>query len=138
MLNSILPHSLRMKKTLSYLLCVAVLVSCIMLTACSGKKKEESADLSNSKYLGTWKVSEVSILDTSEELDDSDDLSQLTVTLLEDGTGHMDDPEGVSSFTWTEIDGGFKTEGDVKLTFKDDGDGIKANIIGVDLHFVKQ
>lgn len=35
-------------------------------------------------------------------------------------------------------DDGFKTKGDMKLTFKDDGDKIKASIIGVDLVFERQ
>ena len=38
-----------MKKIVSYLLCVALLVSCLALTACGGKKKSESADLTGSK-----------------------------------------------------------------------------------------
>ena len=50
----------------------------------------------------------------------------------------LDSKEEVSHFTWEEIDGGFKTSGDVKMTFKDEGEGIKANIIGVDLYFEKQ
>lgn len=32
----------------------------------------------------------------------------------------------------------YEPKGDMKLTFKDDGDKIKANIIGVDLVFEKQ
>ena len=77
-------------------------------------------------------------MDESEALDESNDLGEVTLTLLEDGTGHMDSAEDVSHFTWEEIDGGFKTSGDVKMTFKDEGEGIKANIIGVDLYFEKQ
>ena len=127
-----------MKKTISYLLCVAVLVSCLALTACGGKKKSESADLSGSKYLGTWKTTGLSFMDNSEAVDESNDLSEVTLILLEDGTGHMDSPEEVSYFTWEEVDGGFKTKGDVKMTFKDEGDGIKASVIGVDLYFEKQ
>ena len=127
-----------MKKVVSYLLCVAVLVSCLALTACGGKKKSESADLTGSKYLGTWKTTGITFMDESEALDESNDLSEVTLTLLEDGTGHMDSAEEVSKFTWEEVDGGFKTSGDVKMTFKDEGEGIKANIIGVDLYFEKQ
>lgn len=137
MLN--LSKPLWMNKTLSLLLCMVILVSCFALTACgSGKGQSGSTDLSGSKYLGTWKTSALSLLDTSESVDESDDLGKVTITLLEDGTGHMDSPEEVSNFTWEEIDGGFKTSGDVKATFKDDGDGIKAKIIGVELHFEKQ
>ena len=108
-----------MKKIVSYLLCVALLVSCLALTACGGKKKSESADLTGSKYLGTWKTTGIAFMDESEALDESNDLSEVTLTLLEDGTGHMDSAEEVSKFTWEEVDGGFKTSGDVKMTFKD-------------------
>ena len=127
-----------MKKALSYLLCMAILVSCIALTACGNNKRSPSADLTGSKYLGTWIASGLSFLDTSAPVDDSDDLSTVTITLLEDGSGHMDSADEVSKFTWEEIDGGFKTSGGVKMTFKDEGEGIKATIFGVDLYFVKQ
>ncbi len=137
--KSIPSHSSRMKRLLSVLLCIAIFVSCLALTACgSGKGKSKDTDLSKSKYLGTWAVTGLSVLDTSEAADESNGLSDVTITLLEDGTGHMDSPDEVSNFTWEEIDGGFKTSGDVKMTFKDDGEGIKAKILGVDLNFIKQ
>ena len=55
-----------------------------------------------------------------------------------DGTGTMTGDDGLNEFTWTPIDGGFKTKGDMKVTFKDDGDNIKARIFIADLVFVKQ
>ena len=55
-----------------------------------------------------------------------------------DGTGTIDDGEEVSEFTWEPTDEGFKTKGDMKLKFKDDGDNIKAKILGADLTFAKQ
>ena len=118
-----------MKKIVSYLLCVALLVSCLALTACGGKKKSESADLTGSKYLGTWKTTGISFMDESEALDESNELGEVTLTLLEDGTGHMDSAEEVSHFTWEEVDGGFKTSGDVKMTFKEEGNGINYCIV---------
>ena len=123
-----------MKKTLSVLIIMMMLFSSIALTACGGDKK---TDLSNSKYLGKWEASALSLGDLSENVDESSELNETTMTLLADGTGHMDGDGEVSNFTWSEIDGGFKTKGDLKATFKDEEGGIKAKIIGVDLHFVK-
>jgi hypothetical protein len=64
------------------------------------------------------------------------------LTLNEDGTGtfvatEADGNEDVSNIKWEPTDGGFRTSGDMKLTFTDDGEGIKANIMGVDLHFAR-
>ena len=44
----------------------------------------------------------------------------------------------MTDFSWEPTDGGFKTTGDVKLKFKDDGDNITAKVIGVNLTFEKQ
>ena len=125
-----------MKKALSTFLCVVLIVSCFALAGCGSKKG--TADLSGSKYVGTWVISNLSIMEENDSVTESDDLSKVTLTLLEDGTGHMDSPDEVSNFTWEEVDGGFKTSGDVKMTFKDEGDGIVGKVIGVELHFVKK
>ena len=55
-----------------------------------------------------------------------------------DGTGEIVDEEGTSKVTWELTSNGFKTKGDTKLTFTDDGDRIKTKVIGVDLIFEKQ
>ena len=125
-----------MKKTFSCFLCIVLIVTCFALAGCGSKK--ETADLSGSRYLGTWVISSLSIMGESESVTESDDLSKVTLTLLEDGTGHMDSPDEVSSFTWEEVDGGFRTSGDVRMNFKDEGDGIVGKVIGVELHFVKK
>ena len=72
--------------------------------------------------------------DASEETD-----FEFTLILNEDGTGILqsDDDED-SNFTWSLIDGGFKTTGDMKLTFKEDGDNIRSTILGADIIFEKQ
>ena len=36
------------------------------------------------------------------------------------------------------MESGFKTKGDAKMKFKDDGDRIHAKVIGVNLNFEKQ
>ena len=119
-----------MKKFLSIAIVALMILSSLALASCGGSS---SADLSESKYVGTWKALGMSLGDDSEALDE-----ELTLTLNGDGTGQLASAEEVSEFTWSEIDGGFKTKGDVKLTFKDDGDNIKATILGVDLNFEKQ
>ena len=117
-----------MKKGISLLLCVMIL-SCLMMTACGGSKK----DLSDSKYVGTWKCIGLSFKEEQGELG-----SEYTLTLNGDGTGEFVSEEGTDKITWELTNDGFKTKGDTKLTFKDDGDNIKANVIGVDLIFEKQ
>ena len=42
------------------------------------------------------------------------------------------------SFTWELTKDGFKTKGDDKLTFKDDGDKITTKLMGVNIGFEKQ
>jgi len=119
---------------------IAILISFMIvltfaLAACGGGGSSD--DVSGSKYVGTWKADTASFAGESESFDD-----MIVLTLNDDGTGTMtglneEGGEEVSDFTWTLTDGGFKTSGDVKLKFKDDGDGIVANIIGVDLHFTR-
>ncbi len=48
-----------MKKTAVLLLCLALAVSCLALTACGGSSAPQ--DLSQSKYVGTWKAVDVSM-----------------------------------------------------------------------------
>ena len=121
-----------MKRSIAFLLCAVMLISCLAFTGCGGGNK----DYSDSKYVGTWKATTLSsdVLDESEELED-----EFTLTLNADGTGTLSGGEDEdSTFTWTPKDNGFKTKGDVKMTFTDNGDNIKATIFGVDLNFEKQ
>lgn len=121
-----------MKKIISIALAAIMILSALALTACGGGGSD--ADLSESKYVGTWKVADISLADESEEID-----KDWIMTLNGDGTGTLDSGEGeVTDFTWELTSDGFKTKGDMKLTFKDDGDRIVAKILGADLAFVKQ
>ena len=113
-----------------------VMVMAFTLAACGGSGGE---DLSDSKYVGTWVAKSVSVADESGDLDGG----VWSLTLNGDGTGAMtataeDGTEEVSNITWQLTDGGFKTKGDTKLNFTDDGDGIKASVIGIELHFVRE
>ena len=63
---------------------------------------------------------------------------EFTLVIKGDGTGELVSEGETSSFTWEPTDKGFKTDGDMKLDFTDDGDKIKATVIGADLTFEKQ
>ncbi len=118
-----------MKKKLAVLLCLTMVLT-FALASCGG-----SGDVSDSEYVGTWKASFMSL---GEETGDFE--NNYTLTLNGDGTGTFlyideDGTEEASDITWSLTNDGFQTKGDTKLKFKDDGEGIKANVIGVDLHF---
>ena len=120
-----------MKKHISIMIISIMVLSALALTACGGGSSE---DLSDSKYVGTWKATAMEVLDESEAPD-----GDWILTINGDGTGTLAaEGEEYSNCTLHPTDDGFKTKGDMKLTFKDDGDKIKANIIGVDLVFEKQ
>ncbi len=118
-----------MRRTIALFLCLLVFSSCFVLTACGGTGK----DLSESKYVGTWKCENLSLKEESAELE-----SEWIITLNPDGTAQSVSDEEVQNCNWTETGDGFKLTGDLKLTFKDEGDGVKTKVIGVELHFVKQ
>ena len=120
-----------MKRTISIVVVLLMLLSVLLLAGCGGSGS--SADLSDSKYVGTWKATTMELKDESEALGD-----EWILTLKEDGTGQFVDSESTQNITWELTSDGFKTKGDTKLTFKDDGDNIKTKIIGVDLIFEKQ
>ena len=119
-----------MKRKLALLICMIMVLSCISLTACSFGGDQ---DLSDSKYVGTWKLSSLSFQDDSEAFEED-----YTLILTGDGKGQFIDEEGESNITWSLTNDGFKTKGDTKLTFTDDGENIKTKVIGVELIFEKQ
>ena len=123
-----------MKKKLAILLSLAMVIT-FALAACGGGGSSE--DLSDSKYVGTWKADSASFAGESDKLDDV-----ITLTLNGDGTGTLagvneDGTDDVSDITWSPTSDGFKTQGDAKMTFKDDGDAIVSTVLGVKLRFVK-
>ncbi len=107
-----------------------MILSAFLLASCG---KKEKVDLSDSKYIGSWKATKMALKDKSEELD-----ATYVLTLNGDGTGQFVDDEGTSNITWELTDNGFQTKGDTKLKFTDDGDNIKTTIIGADLIFERQ
>lgn len=124
-----------MKKFVAISVSIIMVFAVLALTACGGGGSSE--DLSDSKYVGTWKGVEMAVADESEEFQDD-----IILTINGDGTGTLvGSEEGEteeSSFTWEPTSDGFKTKGDVKMTFKDDGDKITSKIIGVTMVFEKQ
>jgi len=119
-----------MRKRMGIILLALLVLSALVLSACG---ESGSADLSDSKYVGTWKAAGVSLGGESEELED-----EVIMTLKEDGTGTITSGDETSTFNWKPVDHGFKTSGEMKTTFKEDGDHIKTSILGADLNFEKQ
>ena len=118
-----------MKKNIRTTLCLALAVSCVLLAACGGGDK----DLSGSKYLGTWRAVSLSLMDEVGEFE-----SETYLVLNADGTAEFVSDDEVSKCSWEETKDGFKLTGDAKMTFTDEGDGIKSKVLGVELYFEKQ
>ena len=119
-----------------YLVIALAAIMTFAFAACGGGGSE---DLSDSKYVGTWVADSMSFAGESGGIDGG----VFKLTLNGDGTGNFtsieaDGTEEVSNITWSLTDGGFKTKGDTKMKFTDDGDGIKSKIMGVDLHFSRE
>lgn len=119
-----------MKKIISIALITAMVLSALMLAACGSS---EEKDYSDSKYLGTWKIASIELQDESDDFDED-----WTIELNADGTGKSNSEGETNEFTWEPTDDGFKTKGDLKLTFTDDGDKIVGDLFGVKLVFEKQ
>ena len=111
-----------MKKTIIILAFAMAVMFCVLLAGC-GNSGGGGADLSDSKYVGTWKAVNMSLEDESEDFG---------VAVDEEGV------EETTTFTWEPTDEGFKTKGDMKLKFTDDGEQIHAKMFGVSLNFEKQ
>lgn len=124
-----------MKKRFSMVAIALLVLSALVLVACGGSGASSSSgdDASESKYVGTWKADSMALKDDSEELGDD-----WQIVVNADGTGQSITAEETEEFTWSPTKDGFKTKGDLKVTFKDDGDNIKTKILGVDIIFVKQ
>ena len=122
-----------MKRRMTFAATLMLFLSTALFAACSSSPTPSSVDLSNSKDVGTWKATTMSLKDTSEAVD-----AEWILKLNGDGTGTLDDGENSSKLGWEPTDNSFKTRGDAKMTFVDDGANIKTNIMGVDLTFEKQ
>ncbi len=118
-----------MKRFISIAVVSLMILSALLLAACGGS----NGDVAGSRYVGTWKATTMSIGDKSAAVED-----EWILELKDDGTGTFSSSDDTSKLTWALVNGGFKTKGDMKATFKDDGENIKAKVIGVNLVFEKQ
>lgn len=117
-----------MKKRLIAALLLTVLL-CTILAACGSKQ-----DLTNSKYLGTWKAASLTLADETGEFE-----NDIYLVLNPDGTAKLTSEDEVTDCTWEETGDGFKLKGGAKMTFKDTADGaVTSKVLGVDLRFEKQ
>ena len=114
-----------MKKRFTVFALIALL--CLMLVGCGNK------DVSNSKYIGVWKMDSISAFGESGELEDD-----YTLTLNGDGTAIFASSEETSNCKWQETSKGLKLTGDAKMSFTADGDALVTKILGAELRFVKQ
>lgn len=120
-----------MKKTIVILAVAMMAMFCVTLSGCGGSGGGDTAD---SQFVGTWNATSMSIGDESEAYDET-----CILTLNGDGTGTLEDTEEVTEFNWELTDEGFKTTGDMKMKFVDNGDGtISGKILGTRLNFEKQ
>ena len=94
------------------------------------------ADMSNSKYVGKWRISYVTVLGNTEPL-----TVENTLDLKADGTAlqSSENGEDVKAYIWKETDYGVFLDGksDMKLTA--DGDILKTKLFGfVTLNFERK
>ena len=122
-----------MKKKIAVLTLAMAAMLCVLLAGCGGSSGGDGSDYSDSPYIGNWTAVSVSVGDAEEPFTDKCDM-----TINSDGTGSLTDAEEVSEFTWQPTDDGFKTKGDVKMTFKGDGEKISGKVLGAKLNFEKQ
>ena len=118
------------------LFCAAFAACCLLLAGCGG-----TADLSDSEYVGTWVARTMDVFGDEESTTDIEEVVEggLSITLSGDGTlvADLGDGEPLSA-SWKETGDGFKTKGDINLTFTAEEGGVSANLLGAHIHFVKE
>ena len=123
-------------KKLVNILCSALLVmSCVIMLGCSSEKK----DVSNSKYVGTWKAVSAEVMGQKMTPEEVFEGAEVILVLNADGTGTLQANEEPSAFTWVETSKGPKASGDVNVTFKEDENGqLVGDLTIAKLYFAKQ
>ncbi|MBR4462590.1 MAG: hypothetical protein IKS51_08435 [Erysipelotrichaceae bacterium] len=83
------------------------------------------ADLSNSKYVGTWKCVSVTVFGKTEEL-----TVESRIHINADGTATQTSPEEKRTYTWKETGYGVFLDGKGDLKLKAEGDKLTTRIMG--------
>lgn len=119
-----------MKKTVVVLVAAMAAMFCVALAGCGGG----GGDLSDSKYVGAWQAVSISLGDEEGAYDET-----CIMILNGDGTGTIESADEVTEFTWELTDEGFKTKGDMKMKFVDNGDDtISGKVFGTRLNFERK
>ena len=124
-----------MKKTMRKITGMLLGLSCAAMLGCSNTGGK--TDVSNSKYVGTWKVTSAEAIGESVSAEEMFKDGDVTLELNADGACKLTYTEGPTACTWTETSDGVKTEGDVSMTLKEEGTGLVGDIFVVKLHFEK-
>ena len=124
-----------MKKLLNMLCSALLVMACVVMLGCSSEKK----DVSNSKYVGTWKAVSAEVMGQKMTIEEVLEDKEAILVLNNDGTGTLEASEDVSKFTWVETSEGPKASGDVNITFKENEDGqLVGDLMFAKLFFEKQ
>ena len=129
-----------MKKTIIILAFAMAAMFCVLLAGC-GSSGGDGADLSDSKYVGTWKAVSVELKDKKADLDEALE-EDFIIVLNEDGTAKISSEDGQEEAKWFENDKGFRVQGvdsetDLKIN-KDKNGRMVLSFVGVHLVFEKQ
>lgn len=124
-----------MKKRFITALCLLMAVTCFVLAGCgsSSSSSAEPQDLTNSKYLGTWKAVSLAMGDKNGTFD-----QEILLALNADGTAVFTSEGENDACKWQETSDGIKLTDGVSMEFKADGDAMTTNVLGAELRFEKQ
>lgn len=123
------------KRSIAILCSLVIALSCVLLAGCGGGG---NADVSESKYVGTWKAVSLSAFGEEDNADEVFD-AELILVLNADGTAEFTSDGETATATWSETSDGFKIKGDdVNLKFKEVEGGVEASILGVGILFEQQ
>ena len=123
-----------MRKTIAVLCSLVLAVTCVLLVGCGGG----NADVSESKYIGTWKATSLTV--ASESMDMDEILGgEWTIELRGDGTAVVITPDETLEATWSETSNGVKVKGDdINLSLKETDENLVGEVIGVGIIFERQ
>ncbi|MBP3892735.1 MAG: hypothetical protein J6D34_01690 [Atopobiaceae bacterium] len=125
------------KKVLALVCSLAMVFACVLLVGCGGSSGG-NADVSNSKYVGTWVGKSASFMGEEADMAEVSE-GGFTLVLNADGTASFSSGEDESVGNWSETGKGVKVKGDdINFEFKDKDGDLEASVIGLHLLFEKQ